>query len=420
MQARQVQAARAPRRVITPLDVAATQARTALGAPSVPTGPPIPQGGPQVPGLVGTAAYNFANSPTVLRAVNENQWNQILGSRVQAFQRGFANIGQPVTEFTNPPGSVKTPYGVFSGEVMGQAPAEDGTGTDWVINSRAGAPITAPRTRQVKPGVLRQVAQALGASLNAGLQGLNIGAEAIETGLANIGRGLNVGVPVTEVFTRPDGMTFDPGTVPIQAAPGAQFTQRITNRATVRDVATQLWGDTPAVTAALDTSSRIGYTGIKDPNAQLRLVARQVDLGQAPEEAVHGDPDYVERVLVPLGYADNALRTIQSDPLAKYIYEEFKRRGRTDDQIVEMFNVRGLPGEEDILVEAIGQSILDPLSLITPGARVAVEEQRIARTLRWFGASDRPLAETLNLIRKTRQLLVSAIESNTPQATPAH
>lgn len=328
-------------------------------------------------------------------------------------------------------------------QVLGTRQNDDGS-EDWVVAGPNGKPVYQPHIRQVSPSPLQVVARGLGQAVQMGLEALGLPAKGVEMILGNVtmqagGAQItgNVNLPDGSVYAPPNydpararqaatyqgGRNFVPGAT--NTAPLTAGGQSITSPAgasnayeRVGDVAKRLFGDTPEVAQALGEVNRIAYS---PGTSQLRAVARIVEYGQPPDLALYGDAGYVNDHLVALGYLDDPVKAIQADPLANYVYQAWKADGYSDEKIVQIFNTQGLPGEQYLPSEMVGQVLLDPLNFVGELTRPAQEAARAAdATAQFLTRTGRSVEEIADGLRRgltpTRVGLLDALIGRTPTA----
>jgi uncharacterized membrane protein YgcG len=270
---------------------------------------------------------------------------------------------------------------------------EDGS-EDWATVGPNGQTVYTPKTRTTQPGLLQKATRGLGQVALAGLEAFGLPAKAVERVLGSgTQRTAQVGAPVT----LPGGRVYTPVTAnPIQAG-GVASASGVKTFAGGNDLvsaALQSYGDSGPVRDAISETTRIAYSG---PEAQLRAIGRIVEYGQPVDLALYGDGAYVTDVLVPLGYLDDKLGAIKADPLANYVYENWKaNEGLTDEEFIEVLETQGLPGEQNIKDEMVGQIVLDPLNLVPDFVKPMLDSERLARAAKLFATrTNRAAAEII-------------------------
>jgi len=277
------------------------------------------------------------------------------------------------------------------------------SGTDYVVVRPDGQAEFAPRTRVTQPTVLRRAGRLAQEGLMGLLQGtFGVAAEAVErTVIGPMGRQAQMPTTPIELPVRlPTGqggtVTYQPPTqanAPLTPLPEAAQSFQTE---TLEQAALRTFGNTPEVAEALETTDRIAFTG---PEARLRAVARLLN-GEDVEDVLYGNGGYVMDTLMDLGFADDPLRAIQSDPQTNYYYTRRKAEGAEDDEIVQEVATQGLPGEANPWAEALGQTVFDPTNFIGLGLMdEAVEATRVANTKKWFSGS-MELDTAISLARK--------------------
>jgi len=159
------------------------------------------------------------------------------------------------------------------------------------------------------------------------------------------------------------------------------------------------------VAGGLEATDRIAFSG---PLNRLRGAAR-VEAGEDLYQVLYGKPD-VMIDLMQNGWtadADDQVAALASTPATKTWYQQQVADGRSHEDIVKEIGVRGLPGEENIWAEIVGQSLADPLNIATdlvigPAIKGMQEAQRVARARRLMVAPE-AVETTLEFWQKARR-----------------
>jgi len=240
----------------------------------------------------------------------------------------------------------------------------------------------------------------LKASVMGSLGTLNVPAQTVERGIGvvaqhtQLGAGVNsVLLPNGKTYERPEGVLSTGAYHPAQNAALVQAGLP-EHPGNLREIAHSIYGDTHEVNVALRDATRMTYSG---ETAQLRYIARVIDLGEEPNKAMYGDGDFVGNNLVELGWFDNKetgrIDAIKAHPLSAYYYERRKSEGATDVEIADELVREGLPGESNPLMEAVGQTLLDPLMWTTGVLGLTAATGRANRAYR--------LIKTARITRRT-------------------
>ena len=268
---------------------------------------------------------------------------------------------------------------------------EDGS-EDWVTTGPNGQNVYTPKTRTTQANLAQKGFRALGQVVGMGLEALSLPAKGVERVL---GSATQRTAQFTQPVLLPNGTTYAPPTNPTQAsgmAVSASGPKYFYSGNTLVDAALQSYGDTGPVRDAISETTRIAYSG---PEAQLRAIGRIVEYGQHPDQALYGDGAYINEHLVQLGYLDDKLKAIKADPLANYVYESWKANGYTDEQFIETLETSGLPGEQHMPSELVGQIVLDPLNVVSELAHPLLEADRVAAATKIFTTRTNRTAEEI-------------------------
>ena len=284
---------------------------------------------------------------------------------------------------------------------------DDGS-EDWVTTGPNGQAVYTPKTRQEQPGLFKMATRAVGEAVGIGLEAIQFGAKGIERVIGASVQGTG-GAEVTGRVRLPDGTFYTPptGVDPARTAQNNAWdgTRRfpanavsttpqtvngrpITNPAQAAgitqgavDVLKGIYPDSPARAQAFSDLTRIAYS---PGTSQVRAGIRMLEYSQPATEALYGDGAYINDHLVALGYLDDKLKAVKADPLANYVYESWKADGFTDEQFIQTLETQGLPGEQYVPSELVGQMLLDPLNVVGDLTGPMLEADRAARATAVF------------------------------------
>jgi len=156
------------------------------------------------------------------------------------------------------------------------------------------------------------------------------------------------------------------------------------------------------VADGLEATDRIAFSG---PLNRLRAAAR-VKAGEDLYQVLYGKPD-VMIDLMQNGWtadADDQAAALASTPATKTWYQQQVANGRSHEDIAKEIGVRGLPGEENVLAEALGQSLADPLNFIPfDAAFKGVNEARRVADARRLMLEPEAVEATLEFWQKARR-----------------